>query len=75
MPSYVILLVNEPLATRPQEKRANAPSVMTPSTMLIKDKGFFTALNDAIADNQQTGKPSKTQRHVFEQLIMAEISF
>jgi hypothetical protein len=48
------VLVNEPLVTMPLEKRANAASVMAPSVMLIKEKGFFSTLADAMAD-----KPAK----------------
>jgi len=56
MLSYATLLVNEPLATRPQEKSANAPSAIAPSTMLTRDKGFFTTLNDAMADSPANRK-------------------
>ena len=46
-----MLLVNEPLTTRPIEKRASAPSVIAPNTMEIIEKGFFSTLDDAMADN------------------------
>ena len=35
----------------PAEKRANAASVMAPSIMLIREKGFFSTLKDAMAYN------------------------
>ena len=46
-----MLLVNEPLVTRPTENRTNAPIVITPTPMPISDKGFFSTLADAMADN------------------------
>jgi len=44
-------LVNEPLVIIPLEKRTNAPSVIVPSIMLIRDKGFFSTLYDDMADS------------------------
>ena len=51
MLSYASVLVTEPLATIPLEKRANAPSVIAPSAILIRERGFSSTLKDAKADN------------------------
>ena len=54
-----MLLVSEPLVIMPLEKRANAPSVIIPSIMLIRDNGFFSTLNDNIADSPAKKKAAE----------------
>lgn len=49
-------LVSEPLVTMPIEKSANAPIVIAPSPAFINDRGFFTTLADAMADNPLSKK-------------------
>jgi len=44
-------LVNEPLVIMPSEKRASAPRVIIPSITLIRDNGFFSTLDDVMADS------------------------
>ena len=54
-----MLLVIEPLAMRPAEKRANAASVMAPSTMLIWERGFGSTLEDVMADSPAKKKAAE----------------
>ena len=44
-----MLLVSEPLVTIPIEKKPNAPRVIAPKTTPMNEKGFSSALADAIA--------------------------
>ncbi len=45
------MLVNDPLAIIPAEKRISAVRVMAPSTMLMCENGFVSTLDEAMADS------------------------
>jgi len=53
------VLVSEPLVIMPKEKRAIAVSVMIPSVILIREKGFGSTLNDVIADSPAKKKAAE----------------
>jgi hypothetical protein len=64
-----MLLVNEPLVIIPLEKRANAASVMAPSMMLIRERGFCEKYSVSgcgsrviVVPKQGTEKQSKNKK-------------